>query len=60
MKLVKDFYNAIAEGYDKEYETTYMQLYNEITWSNLKRFLPKKKNAVVLITDSQTRDLMNN
>jgi S-adenosylmethionine-dependent methyltransferase len=48
VKLVKAFYNAIAEEYDKEYETTYMRLYNEITWSNLKRYLPKKKNAVVL------------
>ena len=48
MKLVKEFYDRIAEDYDKEYETTYMRLYNEITWSNIKRFLPKKKSAVVL------------
>jgi len=45
--LVKEFYDRIAEDYDKEYETS-MKLYNEITWSNIKRFLPKRKNAVVL------------
>lgn len=48
MKLVKEFYNKIAEDYDKEYETISMRLYNEITWSNMKRFLPKNKSAVVL------------
>jgi S-adenosylmethionine-dependent methyltransferase len=48
VELVKEFYNKIAEDYDKEYETTYMRLYNEITWSNIKRFLPKHKSAVVL------------
>ena len=48
MKLVREFYNRIADDYDKEYDTTYMRLYNEITWSNMKRFLPKKKGTVVL------------
>lgn len=48
MKLVREFYDRIAEDYDKEYDTPSMRLYNEITWSNIKRFLPKKKSAVVL------------
>jgi ubiquinone/menaquinone biosynthesis C-methylase UbiE len=48
MNSVREFYNRIAEDYDKEYDTPPMRLYNEITWSNMKRFLPKKKRTVVL------------
>jgi ubiquinone/menaquinone biosynthesis C-methylase UbiE len=48
MNSVREFYDRIAEDYDKEYDTPSMRLYNEITWSNLKRFLPKKKSTVVL------------
>jgi hypothetical protein len=47
-ELVKKFYDRIAEDYDKEYDTPYMKLYNEITWGNIKRFLPKRKNAIIL------------
>jgi ubiquinone/menaquinone biosynthesis C-methylase UbiE len=48
MKLVREFYDRIAQDYDKEYETVYMRLYNEITWSNIKRFLPENESAIVL------------
>jgi S-adenosylmethionine-dependent methyltransferase len=47
-KSVQAFYDAIAENYDDKYDTTYMRLYNAITWNNLKRFLPKKKRALIL------------
>jgi len=47
-ELVKKFYDRIAEDYDKEYDTPYMKLYNEITWGNIKRFLPKRKKAIIL------------
>lgn len=45
---VKIFYDKIAKEYDRMYETPYWKLYDEITWYNIKRFLPKKKNALVL------------
>lgn len=47
-RLVKEFYERTAEDYDKGYETPYWRLYHEITWENIKRFLPKGKNAVIL------------
>lgn len=47
-KEVKEFYNKIAREYDKQYETPYWKLYHEITWSNIKKFLPKKKGALIL------------
>lgn len=45
---VKEFYERTAGEYDKEYETPYWKLYNEITWRNVEQFLPKRKNAVIL------------
>jgi len=47
-KLVKEFYEKIAGDYDKQYETPYWKLYHEITWNNIKMFLPKRKNAIIL------------
>ena len=48
IKEVKKFYNKIAKEYDKQYKTPYWRLYHEITWDNIKKFLPKKKNALIL------------
>ena len=48
MKQVKDFYDNQAESYDKEYDVPYYRLYHEITWHNIKRFLPKRKNSLIL------------
>ena len=45
---VEEFYDKIAEEYDKLYESPYWKLYHEITWQNIKQFLPKKKNAFIL------------
>ena len=45
---VKEFYERTAEEYDKDYERPYWKLYHEITWNNIKQFLPKRKNAVIL------------
>jgi len=45
---VKEFYERTAKDYDKEYEEPHWKLYNEITWENLKQFLPKRKTALIL------------
>ncbi len=45
---VETFYNKIAADYDKQYETPYWNLYHEITWNNIKRFLPKNKKVLIL------------
>ena len=45
---VEKFYDKIAKEYDQKLETPYWKLYHEITWHNIKRFLPKKKNATIL------------
>ena len=45
---VEEYYDKIAREYDKQYKTPYWKLYHEITWHNIKRFLPKKKNALIL------------
>ena len=47
-KEVEEYYNKIAKEYDKQYKTSYWKLYHEITWNNIKKFLPKKKNALIL------------
>jgi len=44
----KDYYEKTAKDYDKEYQTPYFKLYHEITWENIKRFLPKKKGTKIL------------
>lgn len=48
IELVRDFYDKTAEDYDKQYQTPYWKLYHEITWRNIKRFLPKRKDAIIL------------
>ena len=48
IEKVKKFYNKIAEKYDRQFETPYWKLYHEITWNNIKEFLPKRKNALIL------------
>jgi ubiquinone/menaquinone biosynthesis C-methylase UbiE len=48
MGSVKQFYEKTAETYDKEYEQPYWRLYHEITWENMKRFLPERKKATIL------------
>jgi len=45
---VEEFYDRIAEEYDQLYESPYWRLYHEITWRNIKKFLPQKKNALIL------------
>lgn len=45
---VKEYYEKTAKEYDKEYEGPYWKLYQEITWRNMKRFLPKRKDAAIL------------
>jgi len=45
---VKEFYEKTAKDYDKEYEEPYWKLYQEITWRNIRLFLPKGKGAVIL------------
>ena len=44
----KEFYERTAEDYDKEYEEPYWKLYDEITWENIKQFLPKRKKVLIL------------
>lgn len=53
-KLVKTFYEKIAKDYDKQYQTPYWELYHEITWQNIKKFLPKNKKAIILDTGGGT------
>jgi len=48
IREVEEYYKKIAKEYDKQYETPYWTLYHEITWHNIKKFLPKKKNALIL------------
>jgi ubiquinone/menaquinone biosynthesis C-methylase UbiE len=48
IELVKEFYEKTAKEYDKDYETPYWKLYHEITWENIKHFLPWRKDGVIL------------
>jgi ubiquinone/menaquinone biosynthesis C-methylase UbiE len=45
---VREFYEKTAEVYDKEYEAPRWKLYHEITWKNMKQFLPKRRNGLIL------------
>jgi ubiquinone/menaquinone biosynthesis C-methylase UbiE len=45
---VKKYYERTAKDYDKQYETPHGKLYAEITWENIKQFLPKRKKALIL------------
>lgn len=42
------FHNRIATKYEKLYQTPYWQLYHEITWEHLKKYLPKNNKYPVL------------
>lgn len=42
------FYDSTAEKYESSYKDPYWQLYFEITWHNLEKYLPKKKKATIL------------
>lgn len=37
------FYNEKAQEYEKEYQTPYWNLYHEVSWENIKKYLPKDK-----------------
>ncbi|MBU3901994.1 MAG: methyltransferase domain-containing protein [Candidatus Thermoplasmatota archaeon] len=42
-------HDKIAENYDTKCDNDlYMKLYEDITWDNIKRFLPKNKNSLIL------------
>lgn len=41
------YHNAIATQYESMYQGPYWQLYRDITWCDLKKYLPKK-NSVIL------------
>ena len=45
---VEEFYDKVAEEYDKQYQTPYWTLYHEITWHNIKQFLPKRRRSIIL------------
>lgn len=42
------FHNKIAQKYEKGYQTPYSNLYNEITWEHIKKYLPKDKKYPIL------------
>ena len=42
------FHNKIAQKYEKEYQTPYWNLYNEITWEHIKKYLPDNKKYPIL------------
>lgn len=54
MNQVREFYEKTAENYDKEYEAPRWKLYHEIAWENIKRFLPKRRNGLILDTGGGT------
>jgi ubiquinone/menaquinone biosynthesis C-methylase UbiE len=42
------YYNRVAEKYeDTRFKTRYGKLYTEITWGNIKRFLPRKGSLIL-------------
>jgi len=42
------YHDKIAEEYESSYLEPYWRLYFEVTWHNLKKYLPKKKGARIL------------
>jgi ubiquinone/menaquinone biosynthesis C-methylase UbiE len=42
------YYDKIAEEYESTYTEPYWRLYFEVTWHNLKKYLPKKKSVRIL------------
>lgn len=45
---VEDFYDEKAPYYDGEYKTPFFSIYKEITWDNIKRFLPPERDSIIL------------
>lgn len=48
VKKSTKFHNEIAQKYEKEYRTPYWNLYHEITWEHIKKYLPKDKKYPIL------------
>ena len=46
-KQVSSFYNSIASHYEEDYEEPVWTLYNDITWHNLKKHLPKPGSLIL-------------
>mgnify|MGYP001563332729 CR=1 FL=1 len=42
------FHNEIANKYEKGYKTPYWNLYHEISWEHIKKYLPKDKKYPIL------------
>jgi ubiquinone/menaquinone biosynthesis C-methylase UbiE len=42
------YHDKIAEEYESSYSEPYWRLYFDVTWHNLKKYLPKKKGARIL------------
>ncbi|MFX0081582.1 MAG: class I SAM-dependent methyltransferase [Candidatus Hodarchaeota archaeon] len=42
------YHNKIAEEYEASYSEPYWRLYFDVTWHNIKKYLPKKKDARIL------------
>lgn len=42
------FHNEIAQKYEKEYQTPYWNLYHEVSWKHIKKYLPKDKKYPIL------------
>jgi S-adenosylmethionine-dependent methyltransferase len=43
------FHDRIAERYEAEHATgPYAELYHEISWRSMKKYLPREKNAIIL------------
>jgi len=50
MKKTKSsvYHDRIAETYESDYDSPYWRLYDEITWRNMKKYLPRKRGAAIL------------
>ncbi len=47
--IVSRYYDKIADHYEEDYVgDPYWKLYNEITWLNIKKHLPKKKDSLLI------------
>jgi ubiquinone/menaquinone biosynthesis C-methylase UbiE len=42
------YHDRIALEYESKYSSPYWELYDEITWNSMKRYLPRRKGAIVL------------
>jgi SAM-dependent methyltransferase len=50
MKKTKSstFHDKIAGQYESTYDSPYWNIYDEITWNSMRRYLPRKKGAIIL------------